>query len=893
MLPPTVEEHPLRTGSRLVLALLVATCVCLATSLALVSSVVLARLSGEAATPPVATAVTVSVFGDAAAPRDPGPSPSFTAALAAASDAPVGVFSDDVVPVTPVDPDQRSVELGLRFAPKTDGTVSALRFYRTADNTGPHVGTLWGPDGEVLARATFDDTASPDGWQTVALEPAVPVHAGVLYTASYVAPSGRYAADEYWFTQATETAELTVPAHAGVYAYGAGGFPTQVYGDSNYFVDVTFQPTPAAREPSTPSPEPSTPSTPSPEPSTPGPEPTGPAPEPTAPNPGPSAPAPDPRPTPTAGGVFGAEVAPSTPVDPDRRSVELGMRFVPKVDGAVTALRFYRTAANTGPHTGTLWRVGGPALATARFPDEGTGWQTAELDRPVAVAPGSMYVVSYVAAAGRYSADEHYFDVGIENAWFSVPPGAGVYAHGEGAYPTENFRNSNYYVDVRFAPTSAQPTPTSSPSPSGSPSPSPTSTATPQPTATPAPTLAPTPAPTSTPSPRPTAGTVLGLPTEAWWGGPAYYGQWSKATRAGWTDPSFFPIAVFFGKPSHASSLAAIGINTYMGAEHDGSPMSSITSKGISVLAQSEWTAAEVGDDPRVVGWHISDECDMGYSGCTEDWSRDNGEQGRLEVQRGYAASFRALNDGRFLQANFGNGVLGTWWAPTTMDDHVGLVDATSVDKYAYTSPHVGDLLRDSSFWPDGRDPASAGAYGWQQDRMESFMSPAASKPNWVFVETAKPFLTEDGARRITGDQIEGAVWNAIIHGAAGIAYFQHNNDPACGMYSLVECGEALRRSVADVNASVRAMAPVINSPSYAWSFGAGLETALKAHDGAAYILAMTDGGTGARSFTLPAGMTGTVEVVGEGRTLRIENGSFTDSFASEQDHHIYRVALR
>jgi hypothetical protein len=385
---------------------------------------------------------------------------------------------------------------------------------------------------------------------------------------------------------------------------------------------------------------------------------------------------------------------------------------------------------------------------------------------------------------------------------------------------------------------------------------------------------------------------VLDLPTEAWWGGPEYYSTWEKASAAGWDDPSFFPISVFFGKPSHADELAAIGVNTYMGAEHDGSSMSMITDEGISVLAQGEWTPAEVGDNPRVVGWHVSDECDMGYSGCTPDWSNDNGEQGRLAVHRKYVAETRALDDGRFIQANFGSGVLGTWWAPQTMDDHLSLVDVSSVDKYAYTSPGVNNLFRESQFWPEGKEPASAGAYGWQQDRMETFMSPPASKPNWVFVETSMPFLEEPGARTITGDQIEGAVWNAIIHGAAGIAYFQHNNNGTCGTYSLVECSAALREKVGAINASVTSMAPVINSPSYVWSFGTGLETTLKAVDGYAYIMAMTDGGSGSRTFSVPPGLSGTVEVVGEGRTLPVTGGTFTDTFAAENDHHIYRILI-
>lgn len=389
------------------------------------------------------------------------------------------------------------------------------------------------------------------------------------------------------------------------------------------------------------------------------------------------------------------------------------------------------------------------------------------------------------------------------------------------------------------------------------------------------------------PAHTPGSAAVLDLPTEAWWGGPEYYGAWAKPVDAGWTDPSFFPLAVFFGKPAHARELADIGINTFMGAEHDGSSITRVTDAGISVLAQSEWTSAEIGDDPLVVGWHVSDECEMGSSGCDSP----RGEQGSLAIHESYVRELRAEADGRFLQANFGNGVLGSFWSPTTMDDHVALVDVSSVDKYAYTSPHAQDVLRASPHWPSGKDPSSAGAYGWQQDRMETFMSPAASTPNWVFVETAMPFLTEVGATAITAAQIRGAVWNAIIHGAAGIAYFQHNND-GCGTYSLVDCSIELQRAVAGINAEVSDLAEVINTPSRSWDFGSGLETALKTHDGQAYIFAMTDGGSGERTVTLPDGLAGEIEVVGEDRSIAATGGGFTDVFDAEHTVHIYRMVI-
>ena len=51
--------------------------------------------------------------------------------------------------------DSSSVELGLKFTPTTSGFVTGVRFYKDAGNTGTHVGSLWGADGSLLARATF------------------------------------------------------------------------------------------------------------------------------------------------------------------------------------------------------------------------------------------------------------------------------------------------------------------------------------------------------------------------------------------------------------------------------------------------------------------------------------------------------------------------------------------------------------------------------------------------------------------------------------------------------------------------------------------------------------------------------------------------------------------
>ena len=418
---------------------------------------------------------------------------------------------------------------------------------------------------------------------------------------------------------------------------------------------------------------------------------------------------------------------------------------------------------------------------------------------------------------------------------------------------------------------------------------------------------------------------VLNLPRIPWEGGSNYWkvsngAQFAKADAAGWDDPSFFPISVFLSKadPSHVTSLKDAGINLYMGVEHSPEifPLTNITSQGLYAMPhQEEWTPAEVGSNAGAVAWFSSDECDMGYGGCSGD------EYNQLSQQQAYVNKIRGYSDGRFVHANFGNGILRTFWSPNTIDDHVQLMDSASADKYTYTSPDVASIIdggHDAPDWPNGVPVARAYSYGWQADQMKRFQATDSLRPIWTFIETAKPYLGESGALTIQPDQIEGAVWSALIHEARGIAYFQHNNNGVCGNYSIVECAD-VHTKVKAINATVKSLAPVLNTQSYynttetvngytyyRYRFNNGTDTMLKTYNGSVYIFAAlgmhcnnssctsgTVDSTGAKAFMLPVGITGTtVEVVGEDRTIPVTNGQFTDTFSSEYTHHIYKVAF-
>jgi len=142
--------------------------------------------------------------------------------------------------------DPSAVELGMRFRSEINGTITGVRFYKGAGNTGTHTGSLWSNTGTLLATVTFTgETAS--GWQQMNFATPVAISANTTYVVSYHTNTGNYAANSSYFASAGVD---NPPLHAlatgvdganGVYLYGAGGFPTQTFNAANYWVDVVFK----------------------------------------------------------------------------------------------------------------------------------------------------------------------------------------------------------------------------------------------------------------------------------------------------------------------------------------------------------------------------------------------------------------------------------------------------------------------------------------------------------------------------------------------------------------------------------------------------------------------------------------------------------------------------
>jgi hypothetical protein len=205
------------------------------------------------------------------------PITSASSGVQAATAAPTTLFGADKPAVASAKTDNDAVELGVAFTTSTPGSVTGIKFYKGAGNTGTHVGQLWTSDGKSLAKVTFtNETAS--GWQTAKLSTPVALKADTRYVVSYLAPKGNYSYTSGYFASAKKSGSLTAAASKnGLFRYGSGGgFPSSSFKSTNYFVDVDFTAAPVT--------------TPTPPTTTPAPSPT-PAPS--------AAPAPAPSPAPT------------------------------------------------------------------------------------------------------------------------------------------------------------------------------------------------------------------------------------------------------------------------------------------------------------------------------------------------------------------------------------------------------------------------------------------------------------------------------------------------------------------------------------------------------------------------------------------------------------------
>jgi len=410
------------------------------------------------------------------------------------------LFGPNETPTEPFNDDDRQVNLGVTFTSSQSGSIVGLRFYKGTGNNGEHTGSLWTATGTLLARATFTSETS-SGWQTVIFDNPVSITAGTTYVASYFGVG--YAASPDYFSGPHTRGALT--STGGSFSYSTtNAFPTNNSSGTNYWVDVVFSGVPTPNAPPVGNnddgylvqrdtsitfamstllandTDPNNDTL-------------------TVIGAGAgahgtvtfNAAAQTITFTPHAGytgaASFGYSISdgrggtgsavvnmtvtnsvststlfnltdtPQVASNADAAQVNLGVKFVASAAGVISGIRYYKSANDTGTHTGSLWSSTGTLLANATFVNEtASGWQTVMFSNPVPIAAGTTYVASY-HSNGHYATTSDYFDTVHTSGLLTAPAGAnGVYAYSTGnVMPTSSFNSTNYWVDVIMNSTTA------------------------------------------------------------------------------------------------------------------------------------------------------------------------------------------------------------------------------------------------------------------------------------------------------------------------------------------------------------------------------------------------------------------------------------------------------
>ena len=365
------------------------------------------------------------------------------------------------------------------------------------------------------------------------------------------------------------------------------------------------------------------------------------------------------------------------------------------------------------------------------------------------------------------------------------------------------------------------------------------------------------------------------------------YSRWKNGPSS---DPEYFPIAVWLQDPRNAKKYKSAGINLYVGLWKGPTEeqLSALTRAQMRVICAQNPVGLAHKDDPIIAGWMHGDEPDN--TQLIIDPKTGKRSYGGPVPPQSVVDDYKALikaDSTRPVLLNLGQGVANDEWhgrgRGAHKDDYLTYVkgcDIVSFDVY----PVVG--IRK----PDGEN------YLWYVpkgvDRLVRWSK--GQKIVWNCIECTR--ISSEN-KKATPHQVKAEVWMSLIHGSMGIIYFVHEWKPKFNEHALLNDPEMLG-AVTEINRQIHQLAPVLNSPTV--KNGVVVESSredvpidaiVKHYDGAIYIFAVgmrNAPATGA--FQLPnSSKAGNVKVIGESRSIPMNDGRFTDDFGA-YDVHLYKT---
>jgi hypothetical protein len=353
---------------------------------------------------------------------------------------------------------------------------------------------------------------------------------------------------------------------------------------------------------------------------------------------------------------------------------------------------------------------------------------------------------------------------------------------------------------------------------------------------------------------------------------------------------SYFPIAVWMQPPLKSAILyKANGINTFTGVWDplDENQWTAIKNAGLRLICSQNDFALSLGNDTLLIGYHMEDEPDNAqWNATTQKYdpclapSYIINEYNTLKQKDPSRKIFLGLGQGVAYNNYIGRGACrnNIDMYKASNNGYLTGCDIAAFDIYPINNTdgitnqnleYVAIGIQNLINWSGG------------------------NKPCWCWIETTR--IHDTGPRRPDPWEVKSEVWMGIIHGAKGFGYFCHSFVTGATDESALLHDAEMIGAVKLINDQINALAAVLNSPTttgYATVSSSNsldpVDIMTKNFGGANYIfaIAMRRDNTTA-TFTVSSGAN--IEVFGEGRSITVSNGKFSDTF-SPYAFHIYKI---
>ncbi|HUF63761.1 MAG TPA: hypothetical protein VMN36_16915 [Verrucomicrobiales bacterium] len=353
-------------------------------------------------------------------------------------------------------------------------------------------------------------------------------------------------------------------------------------------------------------------------------------------------------------------------------------------------------------------------------------------------------------------------------------------------------------------------------------------------------------------------------------------------------DEAYFPIAVWLQQPRSAVHFREAGINLYVGLWQGPTQeqLDTLARAGMHVICAQNSIGLENRENPVIVGWMHGDEPDNAQSlGPGKGYGPPIPP---ADIVRDYQR-MREADPSRPVLLNLGQGVAWDDYIgrgvrrrhPEDYPEYIAGSDIVSFDIYpaVHEAPEVAGKLE---FVPRGVERLVEWSGG--------------KKIVWNCIECTRIGNPEV---KPTPEQVRAEVWMSLIRGSRGIIYFVHQFAPDFREAALLDDPEMLA-AVTALNREIRDLAPVLNAPTApdaivvrASDPEIPVAVMVKRHDSGIYCFAANLRNRPVEAtFTLGEEDTEgarTAEVLGESRTVTLQDGAWTDAFPAYGIHR-YRL---